>query len=420
LFAFVSNVEAMIPGSSGWGRLMRTSIKNWYTGRKPLALASAITKYQQRGGWAHRDLLRLSHAKPNSPAQQMLFKYATKGWAAVQEDVKDASEWADETAEDASRVVGFLRAVEEAKTVTEETRLLELIHEHRLVREHVPTSMLGSPAVWTALLREMPMTALLRNLNKLTQVGVLRPENVAAVDSVCARLCDETQLCSARIHPLNVLVALRTYSQGHGERGSLEWTPTPAVIKALDRAFYASFSAVVPTGKRFVLGLDVSGSMAFQSISGMGGLTPRDGAAAMAMVTLRTEPLCRVMAFQDKFVPLPLQPTDTLEQATHKTSNLSFGATDCALPMTWALNNKVEADVFVVYTDSETWAGRVHPLTALKQYRVAMGIDAKLIVVGMVSNGFTIADPADPGMLDVVGFDTSTPEIMRAFAAGEI
>jgi 60 kDa SS-A/Ro ribonucleoprotein len=52
---------------------------------------------------------------------------------------------------------------------------------------------------------------------------------------------------------------------------------------------------------------------------------------------------------------------------------------------------------------------------ALRQYREQMGIPAKLIVVGMVSNGFTLADPSDGGMLDVVGFDTATPQLMSDF-----
>ena len=74
----------------------------------------------------------------------------------------------------------------------------------------------------------------------------------------------------------------------------------------------------------------------------------------------------------------------------------------------------------MVYTDSETWAGNVHPVQALRQYRRATGIAAKLVVVGMVSNGFTIADPADAGMLDVVGFDTATPRLVADFARGAL
>ncbi len=76
------------------------------------------------------------------------------------------------------------------------------------------------------------------------------------------------------------------------------------------------------------------------------------------------------------------------------------------------------ADAFVIYTDSETWAGRnMHPVQALRAYRRQMGVAAKLIVVGMTSNGFTIADPNDAGMLDVVGFDTATPRLIADFIA---
>jgi 60 kDa SS-A/Ro ribonucleoprotein len=77
-------------------------------------------------------------------------------------------------------------------------------------------------------------------------------------------------------------------------------------------------------------------------------------------------------------------------------------------------------DVFVVYTDNETWAGPIHPCKALEQYRQKMGIAARLIVVGMTATPFTIADPQDAGMLDVVGFDGSAPQVMTAFAKGEL
>jgi hypothetical protein len=46
--------------------------------------------------------------------------------------------------------------------------------------------------------------------------------------------------------------------------------------------------------------------------------------------------------------------------------------------------------------------------------------DARLVVGGMVSNGFSIADPNDPGMLDVVGFDTATPQLISDFARGAL
>jgi len=49
-----------------------------------------------------------------------------------------------------------------------------------------------------------------------------------------------------------------------------------------------------------------------------------------------------------------------------------------------------------------------------------MGIDAKLVVVGMTATNVTIADPNDKGMLDVVGFDTSAPNVMSEFVLGKL
>lgn len=89
-----------------------------------------------------------------------------------------------------------------------------------------------------------------------------------------------------------------------------------------------------------------------------------------------------------------------------------------ALPMLYARERGLAIDLFVIYTDSETWAGTIHPDQALRRYRESNGIAAKLVVVGMTSNGFTIADPNDAGMLDVVGFDSAAPAVIVSFARG--
>ena len=84
--------------------------------------------------------------------------------------------------------------------------------------------------------------------------------------------------------------------------------------------------------------------------------------------------------------------------------------------MLFALEQRLEIDTFVIYTDNETWAGTIHPDEALRTYRERTGIAAKLVVVGMTATGFTIADPNDAGMLDVVGFDSAAPAVIADFA----
>jgi 60 kDa SS-A/Ro ribonucleoprotein len=96
-----------------------------------------------------------------------------------------------------------------------------------------------------------------------------------------------------------------------------------------------------------------------------------------------------------------------------------MGGTDCALPILWASHMGRKYDTFVVYTDNETWAGNVQPMDALRTYRRNINPDARLVVVGMTSTGFTIADPQDAGTMDVVGFDASAPRLIADFAAGK-
>jgi 60 kDa SS-A/Ro ribonucleoprotein len=242
------------------------------------------------------------------------------------------------------------------------------------------------------------------------------------------RLADANLLRKARLHPISVLMAQSIYKQGHGMKGSLTWSPVPRIVNGLEKAFYDCFANAPVTGKRFYLGLDVSGSMASGNVAGTP-LTPRDASAALAMVTMRTEQDYYIAGFTNgsgrsqwssrgygtALTPLPLGPSMSLTDAVNTVSGLPFGGTDCSLPMLDALAKRMPVDVFVVYTDSETWAGNVHPNVALQNYRNQMGIDAKLIVVGLVANEFSIADPTDAGMLDVVGFDAAVPQVMSEF-----
>lgn len=99
--------------------------------------------------------------------------------------------------------------------------------------------------VWAALLENMPMTAMIRNLGKMSSIGLLKPLSRHA-QLVCSRLHEETLLRRARIHPFNVLVALKTYEQGKGDKGKLSWEVNQTIVQALDDAYYLSFKVGIP------------------------------------------------------------------------------------------------------------------------------------------------------------------------------
>src|SRR5205823_12799294 len=133
-------------------------------------------------------------------------------------------------------------------------------------------------------------------LAKMTVVGLVAPMS-EETRLVVSLLGNEERLRASRLHPIKVLAALKTYAQGHGERGKLKWEPVPRVIDALNDAFYACFGNVTPTNKRWLLALDVSGSMGGSYIAGIPGLDARTGSAAMALVTAATEQEHTIVAF---------------------------------------------------------------------------------------------------------------------------
>jgi 60 kDa SS-A/Ro ribonucleoprotein len=400
LFHFAEFVNSQ----RGWGRLLREGIANWYTRQDEVRLANQVIKYQQRDGWSHRDLLRLSHPKPDSVVKGNLYRYIVKGAEGMKEgDV----------------IPELVVAFERAKTADRKT-LIKLIQDYNLTREMLPTETLNDADVWEALLENMPMTAMIRNLGKMTSIGLLTEGSNATV-KVVNTVTDGAILKKARVHPFTILVALGQYSQGRGLKGSLTWNAVPQIKNALDEGFYASFGLIESTGKRTLLSLDISGSMHGGNLCNSA-ITCAQGALAMAMVTMRTEPAgsWKLMGFgSPQYQELKMVTSKMkLNVAVDAISRLGFGATDCSLPMIYALNNKIPVDTFAVYTDNETWAGRVQPFEALRQYRDKMGIESRLVVVGMTATKFSIADPKDKGMMDVVGFDTATPDVIAGFSSG--
>ena len=411
LLHFVSFVNDM----RGWGRSIKRAVGRWYTDQELDRLTRQVLKYRQRDGWSHRDVLRLTHPK-NAPGARLndLMKWITHPDTAPVDP-------------DRLPMVDAFHRLLHAGTATKAARLLR---EHAwLSREMVPTRHLAHKAVWEALLPNLPMTALVRNLPALTRLDVLRPLADATRD-VTARLTDRDALRAARVHPLALLVASRTYGRGRSERGSSEWSPAPEIAAALEQACVLAFDDLEPIAERVYLAVDVSGSMGWSHVAGLSNLTAREAAAAMAMVIARhaerhvikgfsaaggTDRSFGRWASRPAMQALPITGSSTLREAVEATSDLPFGGTDCALPMLDALEQGIEADAFVVLTDNETWAGRMHPSEALRLYRRKTGIPARLVVVGMTATECSIADPEDAGMLDVVGFDTAAPNVIGDF-----
>ncbi len=416
----------------GWGRGLRSAVGRWYLEKDADALAYQAIKYQSRDGWSHRDLLRLAHPSTKDAKQDAVLRWMIGGVDGLAKRefkrriTTTTGKGKSKASTNVEREVAYparkrylpeiIEAFEQAKTA-DEAALVKLITDFDLPREAIPTEKLKSLAVWEALLEKMPMTAMVRNLGKMTSIGLLKPLSSAA-KKVTSKLKDVEQLQKSRIHPMAILIALKVYESGHGVKGDLSWSAVPAITEALDDAFYLAFGNVRKTGKSLLFGLDVSASMS-SAIAGSP-LSCCEGATALALIHANVEDDYHIMRFNCGIENTPIRKGMRLDAALKYTRSINGGGTDCSLPAQWALQNNVEIGGIVVITDNEVNSGRMHPFQALQAYRQAKVSDLRQVVVGMTCTGFSIADPTDKLSMDVVGFDASAPNVIADFIRGEL
>ncbi|VDI33114.1 Hypothetical predicted protein [Mytilus galloprovincialis] len=426
LFQFIKYCEEMSGQETGWGRAHRNAISQWYKqfgqadphGRKnPLKLAYLVTKFRRRFKWSHKDVIRLAHVRSRNKAVRIILQHALGTTMEVDESTESIE------------VQSFLAAVKEAKrcsSVNDEEKLCELISIHQLSWEHVPNRFLKhSIKVWDVLSRLMPMTAMIRNLGKMTSLGMHkdRPENEFWVNHVVEKLNDDKQLGRARIHPLTLLIAMKHYEQGASRNQKISWAPNSRIIEALYNAFTRSIRIKQPQGKKYLMAISVGEDMRKHKICGST-ITTREAAAAMVYSTIQTEDV-EVILFtnriEDAFTAT-IKREDNLQTIKEKICQIpietgsDYIKQDLAVPFIWAASRKEKFDAIMVFTDSITSCGFIHPAEALKQYMQYMTIpDYRFVVVAMTSNKYSVAAPDSVHNLDVVGFDTMTPGIIMQF-----
>jgi len=394
LFLFVSILDAL----GKWNAAAKRGVSAWYTNRDIEKLAVQLLKYQQRNGWAHRDVLRLAHVKPVSEIQSALFRYSVKG-----------------ELEQGTIVPQTLVDFEYLKRASSASEVISLIEGNSVLTwEMVPTQFLSDKDVLFALVKNMGLTAVIRKLGALTSHGVIAPLSEGS-KLVISKLSDAEALKAQRVHPITILQAFKQYKEGAGQLGKMTWKPDQRVLDALNDAFYSSFSYVEKTEDAYFMGVDCSGSMWGARAIGSPNLVAAEVAAVMAMAIVRNQPNYWIGGFNTSMSELKITPNMRLDQVLTVMSRFPWGGTDCSLPYITASKMKMNVDRFVTITDNETWARKIQPSQALRDYRKKFNPRAKGVVIGTSVNDVSIADPKDAGMLDIAGFDSAAPQIIANF-----
>jgi 60 kDa SS-A/Ro ribonucleoprotein len=440
MYLFAEYVEQF----RGWGNVLKRAVGDWYNGKELDRLTYQILKYRQREGWRHADLLALSHPNPGEQVRTNLYRYIVDTMPARDGELVQSinRKHRDRAAGTSVRTIGGGEQVLRANSYTvpgwspERVGILPdlvgayeqvqnaspkdaaaLIGMYDLSWEMLPDQLMNQQVVWEAMLAKgVPPTALIRQLPRLTRLGLTTGDTGR---TIVGQLTDVASLKRGRVHPINLLVAQRTYASGRSARGDSTWSPTPNVIDALHDGFYLAFDAVEPAGKRTLIASDVSRSMTWNAAGGLP-LKALEVAGALALVMGSTEPDVIQIGFNISAWPLSISKRQRLDDVLTYMTQQPNGGTDCAAPIAWALQNRQVVDTFVMLSDEESWAGSQHPFQALRLYRERMNPNAKMVAASMTPKGYSIIDPQDAGSIHVVGFDTTVPQMITDFSAGRI
>lgn len=383
--------SATIKSLRGWGKLVSRAINNWYKTKDAKSLAFQMSKYANRNGWTHLDVMRLTHPVFEGESNNVV------GWLLKGKKVRAESE-----------ATKFLEAVDMAKVYNEKFKITDLIKEFGLQREHIASEYLNKVDVQKAMLPNLGVMAVIRNLSNMTKSGFIDGLNQGTKD-VVKILRDADKLKKARIHPMHLMLAYKTYAAKHG---------VATINSALNDAFFKSFDFVESSNENYFIGVDVSPSMGggWYSSNEKNPIPPIEVAAITAATLMKAEPWCFVGAFASKFQSFPINASSSINDVLNAVrTNSNFGGTNPSTAIEYAIKNKMDVDKFVIITDNEVNSG-YHVHEKIREYRQKMNKPkAKLIVVGLEVNNFTLADPDDPYMLDIAGFTPDLVSIIQKF-----
>lgn len=250
------------PQRRGVGRGLRRVITKWYEKQSTLQLAEMFGEHRKLHGWAHRDILRLVHVRPD----------ASRGRPPGAEDVLTDREIVMRFPHFSSSL--FVTHVDELEQAGEGARRLRMLNElktnectetavaaitaHNVRLEQLPSHLLERAEVWEALIPTLPVRVLIEKLNTLKDLGFLNADHRLA--KKYAKAIANQSKCDAespRLCPVRLYILKKMYEkneryhcpakQRHYEKKKEK--RTIAVNKAVSKKLDVLFDHLLTSGK---------------------------------------------------------------------------------------------------------------------------------------------------------------------------
>jgi 60 kDa SS-A/Ro ribonucleoprotein len=329
-------------------------------------------KYNGRGrGYSLADIVKTVHPKPVSDKQKAIFAYLV------------GREY-DKTQ------VPQISAYENLKKTTNTREQIALIQEGRLPHEVVTGVIKPSSEIWTAILHQMPIFALLRNLNTMDRAGVL-DENREYIISV---LNDPKRLQKSKILPFRFVNAFQQVEKS--------W-----IKDVLRQAVELTHSNLPDIHGKTAVFLDVSGSMEGDYL--------RTGSVFALALYKKTKGNGIFWTFDTRvYDPQPSMYDSILSQAERIEAK---GGTDTGAPVEKLREDNLYVDNIIIITDEQQNTGSPF-YKELEKYRYTINPDTKAFVIDIAPYRSAMVPPTDKNTHYIYGWSETALEYVAMSVEG--
>jgi 60 kDa SS-A/Ro ribonucleoprotein len=392
---FVQMIRSGVTGRKSLGSAPKRMVLRWLEARSEEVLFNASAGQSPSLG----DVIKMVHPKPAAAGREALYAYLI-----------GRSSHGDALPE-------FVRSYEAFKA------------GETLKVPKVPLAMFTALPLgksdWIEIARNAPWQATRMNLNTFARHGVFGDDDVRSDEqievamTIAERLRDRAAIAKSRAFPYQLMVA---YANAD--------TRVPVVVKeALQDAMEIALENVPSiAGKVYVLP-DVSGSMHSPVTGNRGSATTAvrcvDVAALFAAAVLRENPDAEVLPFNDRLMPVELNPRDSVMTNAAKLAALPQGGTNCSAPLAHLNERGAKGDMIVYVSDNQSWidapnvkARGTATMVEWNRFK-ARSPDARLVCIDLQPYGTTQAAERDD-ILNVGGFSDQVFETVSEFAMGRL
>ncbi len=315
-------------------------------------------KYNGRGrGYSLGDIVKTVHPKPINDKQKAIFAYLVgKEFNKTQ--------------------VPQISAYEALKKTTDVKEQIALIQEGKLPHEVVTGVIKPDKEIWNAILQQMPIFALLRNLNTLDRAGVL-DENREYIKSV---LNDPERLAKSKILPFRFVTAFHQVEKA--------W-----IKDVLRQAVEMTFDNLPEIYGKTAVFLDVSGSMEGDYL--------RIGSVFAVALYKKTKGNGIFWTFDTRvYDPQPSMYDSILTQAERIKAG---GGTDTGAPVEKLRKDNIYVDNIIIITDEQQNTGSPF-YKELEKYRRSINPNTKAFVIDIAPYRSAMIPPTDKNTHYIYGW----------------